>query len=186
MVESKLDFIFTGTPIKFDETPFYIKFKSYLPHGKGVDFLSINEDSYLILEVKNCSGHEKDNIWRTNTNYTNEKGEESFDIEIAKKVEGTLACLVGAGLAYPLAGADELKPYFQELTSPKYEKNKKTLEVILFLEGDFGSKTRSKKMIMKRIQDKIAEKLRWLNCNVRVVDTETYRKNLFVVTPVTT
>lgn len=185
MVESRLDFTFSGHAIKFDNTKFYEMFKSYLPHGKGVDFLSINPNVFLMLEVKNCFGHEKENAWRTKTNFVNEVGEESFDIEVAKKVAGTLACLTGAGIAYNLSEADELKPYFQELASAKYEKGKKALQIILFLEGDFGSKSRTKKMIMKRLRDKISEKLKWLNCTVRVVDLDTYGGRDYTVENVT-
>lgn len=181
MVESNLNFTFSNQAIKFDDTRFYGIFKSYLPSGKGVDFLSINQDEFIMLEVKNCAGYERENAWRTKTNYVNENGEEGFDIEVAKKVAGTLACLTGAGIAYNLSEADELKPYFQELTSKKYENGKKVLQIILFLEGDFGSKTRTKKMIMKRIRDKISEKLKWLNCVVRVVDLDTYNKNGYSV-----
>ena len=181
MVESKLDFTFLDPAIKFDETRFYEIFKSYLPNGKGVDFLSINRDAFMMLEVKNCAGYERENIWRTKTDFVNENGEESFDIEVAKKVAGTLACLTGAGVAYNLGEADELKPYFQELTSKKYEKGKKVLQIILFLEGDFGCKTRTKKMIMKRIRDKLSEKLKWLNCTVRVVDFDTYNRKGYSV-----
>lgn len=181
MVESKLDFTFTDRAIKFDDTRFYELFKSYLPNGKGVDFLSINQNAYIMLEVKNCIGYEKENAWRTKTNFTNKKGEDSFDIEVAKKVAGTLACLAGAGIAYNMGDADELKPYFLELASTKYGKGKKVLQIVLFLEGDFGSKTRSKKMIMKRIQDKISEKLKWLNCTVHVVDSDTYKKKGYSV-----
>lgn len=185
MVESKLDFTFSGQAIKFDDTKFYEIYKSYLPHGKGVDFLSISPDAFIMLEVKNCFGHEKENVWRTKTDFVNEAGDESFDIEVAKKVAGTLACLTGAGVAYPLSGADELKPYFKELASAKYEKGKKVLQIILFLEGDFGSKIRTKKMIMKRIRDKISEKLKWLNCTVRVVDLNTYSGGSYSVKNVT-
>ena len=58
-------------------------------------------------------------------------------LKLQKKVADTLACLTGAGIAYDLSEADELKPYFQELTSKKYEKGKKVLQIILFLEGEF-------------------------------------------------
>lgn len=186
MIESKLDFTFSGQAIKFDDTMFYDKFSSYLPNGKGVDFLSMNSDAFIMLEVKNCSGFEQENVWRTRSNFINEMGEESFDIEIAKKVAGTLACLTGSGVAYTLSEADELKPYFQELSSTKYEKGKKLLQIILFLEGDFGCKTRSKKMIMGRIREKIAEKLKWLNCTVRVVDLKTYSGSDYSVESIST
>lgn len=181
MVESNLNFTFSDQAIKFDDTRFYGIFKSYLPGGKGVDFLSINSKVFVMLEVKNCTGYERENAWRTKTDFVNENGEEGFDIEVAKKVAGTLACLTGAGIAYNLGEADELKPYFQELASKKYVKGKKALQIILFLEGDFGSKTRTKKMIMKRIRDKISEKLKWLNCTVRVVDLDTYNENGYSV-----
>ncbi len=112
MIESKLDFTFEGTAIKFDETPFYTKFKSYHPSGKGVDFISMDSTACIFVEVKNCLGYEQENMWR--------------------------------------------------------------------------SGSRNKKMIMKRIQDKLAQKLKWLNGNVRVVDSEAYRTNHFTVEHVTT
>ena len=174
MQESGFDFTFSGDALKFDETEYYKQFKSYMPNGKGVDFLSKSPDSFLLMEVKNCLNYEQENIWRTKTDYVNEDGEESFDIEVAKKVECTLACLVGARIAYSLGKADELKPYFEAISSPKFERGQKSLKIILFLEGDFKSKTRSKKMIMKRIQEKIAMKMKWLNCIVRVVDLSSY------------
>lgn len=52
MIESNLNFEFLGEAIKFDETKFYEKFKSYLPNGKGVDFLSMNSSKFIMLEVK--------------------------------------------------------------------------------------------------------------------------------------
>lgn len=180
MVESKLDFEFKGEVVKFDDTKFYTLFKSYQPNGKGVDFILKAKRMFMLLEVKNCKGFEKDNFWRTNVNTINEDGEESFDIEIAKKVEGTLACLVGAGVSDTLE-AEQLKPFIEELILHKYEKGKNRIEVVLFLEGDFKTKTNDKKMIMKRIQDKIKIKLRWLSCTVRVVDSESYRSIYYSV-----
>lgn len=180
MTESRLDFVFKGEAVKFDETEFYMLFKSYQPNGKGVDFLSQTEDTFIFLEVKNCTGYEKENIWRTKKDNLRD-GEESFDIEMAKKVEGTIACLVGAGVSSDYEKSNELKPYYEGLNAPKIARGKKNIQVILFLEGEFGSKTRNKKMIMKRIKDSIQEKLKWLNCTVRVVDLDTYRKQLYRV-----
>ena len=53
--------------------------------------------------------------------------------------------------------------------------------MILFLEGDFGGKTRSKKMIMKALQNSINKKLKWINCRVSVVDSDTYNTKLFQI-----
>lgn len=51
--------------------------------------------------------------------------------------------------------------------------------MILFLEGDFGGHTRSKKMIMQELQRSMNSKMRWLNCRVSVVDSSTYDKKIF-------
>ena len=51
----------------------------------------------------------------------------------------------------------------------------------LFLEGDFGTKTRTKKMIMQKLQDSINKKLRWINCRVSVVDSDTYDPRIFQI-----
>lgn len=59
---------------------------------------------------------------------------------------------------------------------------------VLFLEGDFDSQkisSRSKTMIMKRLQDSINKKLSWLNCRVSVVDSDTYNERYFKVEKIT-
>lgn len=54
--------------------------------------------------------------------------------------------------------------------------------VVLVLEGDFGCETNSKKMIMQKLQDSLKIKLDWLNCQVSVVDTNTYNSRFFNIT----
>ena len=51
--------------------------------------------------------------------------------------------------------------------------------VILFLKGEFGCHTRSKKMIMSELERSMNVKLRWLNCRVSVVDSDTYNSEIF-------
>lgn len=63
MQESGLNFTFIGDALKFDETEYYTQFKSYMPNGKGVDFLSKSLDAFILMEVKNCLNYEKQNIW---------------------------------------------------------------------------------------------------------------------------
>lgn len=53
--------------------------------------------------------------------------------------------------------------------------------MILFLEGDFGGKTRTKKMIMQALQNSMNKKLQWINCRVSVVDSDTYDPRLFQI-----
>ena len=55
------------------------------------------------------------------------------------------------------------------------------LYIILFLEGNFYFETRSKKMIMERLQTSIRKKLSWLNCSVSVTGSSTYKKKFFTI-----
>ncbi len=61
-------------------------------------------------------------------------------------------------------------------------KNRKRLLIILYLEGDFGRKTRRKKIIMTAIHRSAEGKLSWLECAVSVVDSIAYLRHLFDVT----
>lgn len=143
------------------------------------------------MEIKNCAGHESDNRWRiacddakvatapTTVNVTNR---ESLDIEVAKKVAMTITCLVGAhSKKEGTAAANELMPFADTLFSEMVCTDNKKLLVILFLEGDFSSKTRTKKTIMTALQDSIRKKLCWLNCNVSVVDSSSYNSKIFTL-----
>lgn len=49
------------------------------------------------------------------------------------------------------------------------------------LEGDFECQSRSKKMIMGRLQESLKRKLSWLNCKVSVVDSDTYNRRRFEI-----
>lgn len=91
--------------VKFDDTDFYRSRFNKLPGAKGVDIISNSAEVIQFIEIKNCTGHESENIWRTSVN--NSKIEsapreldvdnrDSLDIEVAKKVEATIACLCGA------------------------------------------------------------------------------------------
>ena len=62
---------------------------------------------------------------------------------------------------------------FSDVSKKKY--------VILFLEGDFGSKSYSKKMIMQSLQDSMKRKLRWFDCRVSVVDSDSYDPRIFQI-----
>lgn len=189
MIESRLNFTFDEKfqVVKFDDTDFYRFSCSSMPNGKAVDFVADSQERMIFMEVKNCTGYEKDTKWRTNTDYTVLKDsertiDESFDIEVAKKVLCTMAFLSGVNSRYKLEEeTEQLRPFFEAMASSQYSSGRKRLEVILFLEGEFGSVSRPKKIIMKRIQEKIAEKLKWLNCTVRVVDSNTYKQRHFLV-----
>lgn len=183
--ESGLDFEFAvGTDgIKFDDAAFYRRQFSKISYAKGVDFVVSDRHRIYFIEVKNCLGHETENRWRiapdnakrgtavTAANRMLVQGRESLDQEVADKITMTLACLAGASTFGELT-KDRLKTYARENFRSLSDKE---IFVILHLEGNFESKSRSKAMIMKGLQDSLRSKLRWLNCRVSVVDSNTCR-----------
>lgn len=192
--ESGFSFDFpAGTTVKFDDTRYYRKYFNALPGGKGVDILHVSDSSVIFLEIKNCLGTEADNQWRLGTNNSKlhlaqyqDQGRDGFDVEMAKKNAMTLACLTGAAISRELRETtEEVLPFFDALMDGKISTCERAFYVILFLEGDFSCKTRSKKMLMRELQTSIQRKLRWLNCSVSVVDSSTYPSRLFQVSPQT-
>ena len=80
--------------------------------------------------------------------------------------------------------ANEISTFWQSLAASEIKKEQKKILIVLFLEGDFdtyGPKSRTKKMIMLRLRESIQKKLSWLNCQVTVVDSTTYKKTYFDV-----
>ena len=193
LTEGKLQFTFPGEKaIKFDDTDFYRKRFNKLSGAKGVDFICDTDDFLMLLEVKDCLGNEAENRWRvavdntkvaTSPTSVDTEGRESFDNEVAHKVAMTISCLLGAqtfGENRPFQ-QEELIPYAKALENEKIAQRNKNVFVVLLLEGDFQSGTRTKKMNMDRIQLSIEKKLKWLNCKVSVVDASTDRSKLFEV-----
>lgn len=177
--------------IKFDDTKYYRDLFNALPGSKGVDFISVGKDAISFIEIKNCLGDEGNCRWRifpnnrkleTTSTTVDTKGRESLDIEVSKKVAMTLAALAGArSFGDRKSSLDELKEIITTVFSRAFADDKKPKYVILFLEGNFGSHTRSKKMIMENLQKSMNTKMRWLNCRVSVVDSSTYNKDIFQI-----
>ena len=191
--ESGLKFIFSkkSTVIKFDDTKFYRDYFNKLPEAKGVDFISVDKDKIAFIEVKNCTGDEGNCRWRIipnnqkrNTTHTsvNVEGRDSLDIEVAQKMAMTVAALVGAkSFGDTKDCLKELEEFIHFLSNDTFSDDSKKKYVILFLEGDFGGRTRTKKMIMKALQDSMNKKLQWINCRVSVVDSDTYDSRIFQI-----
>lgn len=146
--ESNLEFDFLGdiTAIKFDDTVFYQKSFQHMPNAKGVDFIAISNDIIIFIEVKNCKGNESDNRYRIEPN--NKKVDtaptsvdithkESLDIEVSKKIAMSLACLVGVYTKPQFQNSDELKAYSLAMMMPDIATGKKSMKIILFLEGNY-------------------------------------------------
>lgn len=96
----------------------------------------------------------------------------------------SLACLIGAYTkGKNSVTAQELEIYFKFLTSEPVRTQRKDIVVILVLEGDFHTESRSKKMQMGKIQDSIRSKLDWISVKkVAVVDSDTYKPIYFTMT----
>lgn len=177
--------------IKFDDTKYYRDLFNALPGSKGVDFISIGKDEISFIEVKNCLGDEGNCRWRiapnnqkqdTTSTTVDVKGRDSLDIEVPQKVAMTLAALTGArSFGDRKSSLDELQEIITMVISEDFADDKKKKYVILFLEGNFGGHTRSKKMIMENLQRSMNTKMRWLNCRVSVVDSATCNKDIFQI-----
>lgn len=181
MNEGNLKFIFDekAEVIKFDEDKFYRNYFMKLPEAKGIDFIFNDKDNLIFLEIKDCLGYEKDNLYRTRIDYSKDK-EVSFDIEVAKKVESTIACLFGAYTRKETCEASEkLAELCENFKISDIQNGQKQLWVILLLEGNFQAGTRTKKMVMSGIQNSLRQKLKWMECKVSVVDLETYKNKFF-------
>lgn len=191
--ESGLKFGFPddNIAIKFDDTKYYRDLFNALPGSKGVDFISAGKDAISFIEVKNCLGDEGNCRWRifpnnqkrdTTSTKVDVQGRESLDIEVPQKVAMTLAALAGArSFGDKKSSLDELKEIITTVFSEDFADDTKTKYVILFLEGNFGGHTRTKKMIMENLQRSMNTKMRWLNCKVSVVDSSTYNKDIFQI-----
>ncbi|HJC47576.1 MAG TPA: hypothetical protein IAA04_05950 [Candidatus Lachnoclostridium pullistercoris] len=191
--ESNLKFTFpdSAAAVKYDDTRFYRNYVNQLPGAKGMDFVSLWENSVVFTEVKNCEGEEADNRWRiypdnekltTTASKNNTAGRDSLDIEVARKAALTVAGLYGAYTKKSgCESAAELENLARSLWKKRDITDRSPLLIILFLEGDFGCESRSKKMVMSALENKIKKKLSWLDCQVSVVDSDTYRKEIFSV-----
>lgn len=191
--ESGLKFGFPdeNIAIKFDDTKYYRDLFNALPGSKGVDFISAGKDAISFIEVKNCLGDEGNCRWGifpnnqkrdTTSTKVDVQGRESLDIEVPQKVAMTLAALAGArSFGDKKSSLDELKEIITTVFSEDSADDTKTKYVILFLEGNFGGHTRTKKMIMENLQRSMNTKMRWLNCKVSVVDSSTYNKDIFQI-----
>ena len=126
--------------IKFDDGEFYRKFFNQLPGAKGVDILADSKTDLQFIEIKNCMGHERDNLWRLSTDNRSiqsaprdcdVENRESLDIEIAKKIAATIACLAGAWTKSEYTPkAEELMPFWKGFCDGKIVNEKKKINIV--------------------------------------------------------
>ena len=75
MNEGNLEFTFNESfkVIKFDDNEFYRKYFMKLPEAKGIDFIINDNNDLIFLEVKDCCGYERENLYRTRINFNENK-----------------------------------------------------------------------------------------------------------------
>lgn len=193
--ESNLLFSFDDSydVIKLDDKAFYRRYFNSMPGAKGVDIVADSDEIIHLVEIKNCLGHEAENRWRISIDNSklgsaprglDVDNRDSFDIEVTKKVAMSILCLFGAWTKVQgTETAKELETYWSGMTTTRIQLDQKQIVVTLFLEGNFDqiAQSRTKRMVMKRIQESIRKKLSWLNCKVLVVDSITYKSKFFMV-----
>lgn len=180
--EGKLKFNFNENAkvIKFDDDSFYRKHFNKVSESKGVDFICLDGKSLIFLEIKDCLGEEKENFYRISSQKKDKK--EPLEEEIPKKVSSTISCLVGAVTRKNSCEiSKELLSICDNINFNDVADDKKQIFVILLLEGEFQMETFNKKMIMKRIQNKIKDRLKWLECKVSVIDIENNKGKFFTI-----
>lgn len=143
--------------IKFDEHTDYAKIKNLVPETRGVDFTGIlSESAFVAIEVKDFRG--------SKTEENNRK--EPLEIEVAKKVVGTLATTF-AGCR--TSNSDEIlwKAYNQLI-----QNRENRVFVILWHEADPIPPTQ-KRLLAKRaaLGQALKSKLAWLSCKTLVTNS---------------
>lgn len=146
--------------IKFDEHADYAKIKNLVPGTRGVDFTGIlSESTFVAIEVKDFRGY------KTQEN----NREEPLEIEVAKKIIGTLATTC-AGCR--TSSSDEIRwKAYNELI----QNREKRVFIILWHEADPIPPTQ-KRLLAKRaaLGQALKSKLAWLGCKTLVTNSKEY------------
>lgn len=191
--ESNMQFKFPDdrTTVKFDEEVFYRNSFNKFPESKGVDFITNGKDLIAFIEVKNCRGHEAENRWRIAPNNQKRdtthvshdvKQRDSLDIEVTQKVAMTLAALYGVySFGDRKDSVGKLGKIAEAISEKRFCQTEKKKLIILVLEGDFGTHTKPKTVMMSELQRNIMSKMQWLDCRVSVVDSDTYCEKIFQI-----
>lgn len=167
--ESSVKFHFFSPTIQYDSTDYYRRFVLKLPSTKAVDFITVHEGRtnikrLYLMEVKNFEVNNRETKERTNPD-----GRDPLHIEIAQKVKDTLAGLVGAMTLADRECFSELAPYHQFIRSKEFLQDR--LVVIAFIEGSrlsgYGKGHKNGELGLQRA---IEKSLKWLNCEVRVLN----------------
>lgn len=146
--------------IKFDEHADYAKIKNMVPETRGVDFTGVLNDSiFVAIEVKDFRG------FKTQEN----NRAEPLDVEVAKKVVGSLAS-VFAGCRTSANDKALWEEYIGLIQNPGKE-----VHIILWYEADqLDPKQTYLAGRRDNLQKRLKERLLWLGCRVMVLNRKKY------------
>lgn len=149
--------------IKFDEHVDYAKVKNLVPETRGVDFTGIlNTSTFVAIEVKDFRGSKTQENNRA----------EPLEIEVAKKVIGTLATTY-AGCR--TSSSDEI--LWKEYNELIQNRNKRVF-IVLWHEAD-PLPSAQRRLLVKRsvLSQALKSKLSWLGCKTLVTNLAEYDAN---------
>lgn len=176
--------------LKYDNSEFYKEKVLKCQGTKAVDFLVIDDDRQLWIEVKNFRNYAEENRLRLDSNINNVPGltetlahiidnewEKTVAVsrkklfiadEIALKVRDTCAGVFGAAIQ----GDIELQDFATALQAHQ------AIHVVLFLQQDESLDNRDDfRRMAQRIGDKIRQQLIFINATVEVVNRNTLSAN---------
>jgi hypothetical protein len=155
--EGRLLFSFSSAyqVIKFDNTPVYKRLQECVDQTRGIDFLGIQNQKYLLMmEVKDYAGEGRGS----------KKSYDKLIQEVAQKVRDSCASIVhGSRMA-----AHDAK-FWEEVGRLLFQNNQK-VQVILWIEL---SKQKRKRGTLITLRQKLKQKLNWINPRVTATSTET-------------
>ena len=176
--------------LKYDDSEFYKEKVLKCQGTKAVDFLVIEQNRQLWIEVKNFRNYAADNLLRLDSNESHVLGltetrthimENGWDRtvvvsrkqhfiadEIALKVRDTCAGVFGAAIQ----GDIELQDFATALQAHQ------AIHVVLFLQQNVALENpRDFRRMAQRIGDKIIQQLGFINATVEVVNRNTLSVN---------
>lgn len=165
--ESGIRFKFKNPANKYDDCEFYKKYSVF----KAVDFLTLNDNQsrLYLIEVKNFSGHEGESNCRERLN---PRGSDPLHIEVAEKVRDTITVLYGASRNSEKKDVEDLKTFYEAMLGLGVK-----ISVIAFVEGKLSGYSKGHKDGVFGLERFIKKHLEWLNCEVRVLNTDIVSDN---------
>jgi hypothetical protein len=157
--------------MKFDDSNYYRHHFARLPDSKAIDVLAASDDEIVMMEIKDFTGHERENANRMKVNFSSEDGKESLDREFSKKIRDSLACILSSAIKKT---DNDVSPYYNSFAN-YINKSGMKIYLILFIEGnypDFAARATV-------IRDSIKKKLKSLDVRISIENLQESERSGF-------